>query len=440
MIRAIVSGPGENVMAAAAEQLIMPGKLSPALYNASTLPNYVPGFQGEAKYSPVIVENPDRDLATYQLYRVSDIDPDGGVLPESGTHTLIEPALTSQMYNDTDWEDLDPGFYAYGVTATYDNDDVSDITYSNIVAHLLDNVVTLNISQCDDLSPEGAEVMLTGQNFPFQELTATTDATGIIVFDSVIDGTYDLVVTKTGYLDYVHNNIWIYDDYEENIVLQEVTYPARALTVDPLTSIASWKSPYVEFLANEGFNEDDDFPPAGWQVVSFSEDGEVYEHTDNIPWMAAGDGYFAGVDDDAVIAALTTTALVMPAVDLSGTDGFLLQFDTYFLGAFGETADVVYSLNGGASWTSAFAVPGLAAWTTYQVDLDFLAGNADVLIAFLYDDADAWAYGIGVDNVMAYWGKAACRILCIFRWRLCSRNSSRCNYLPVSEFGLWSNL
>jgi hypothetical protein len=388
MIRAIVSGPGDNVMAATADQLIVPGKLLPELYTASTAPNGVPGFQGEAKYSPVIVENPERDLATYQLYRVSDIDPDNGIYTEDGTHTLIEPALTSQMYNDTDWEDLDAGFYAYGVTATYDNGDVSVITYSDVVAHLLDNTVTLNISQCDDLSPEGAEVMLTGQNYPFQELTATTDETGVIVFDSVIDGTYDLLVTKMGYLDYVHNNIWIYDDYEEDIVLQEVTYPARALTVDPLTSIATWKSPYVEFMANEGFDEDTDFPPTGWSSTT---SGDGWFHTDNgssgaFP-IPPGDGWYACSNDDANIDNDgCCDYLIMPELDLSMTDGFLLQFDAYFTGSFSQRGTVEYSLNGGASWTEAFILPGVSSWTTYQVNLDMITGNESVMIAFHSDD------------------------------------------------------
>ncbi len=406
MMRAIVSGPGDNVMAASAEQLIRPGKLSPELYMASTAPNGVPGFQGEAKYSPVIVENPDRDLATYQLYRVSDIDPDNGIYAEDGTHTLIEPALTSQMYNDTDWEDLDAGFYAYGVTATYDNDDVSVITYSEIVAHLLDNVVTINVSQCDDLSPEGAEVMLTGQNYPFQELTATTDETGVIVFDSVINGTYDLVVTKTGYIDYVHNNIWIYDDYEENVVLQEVMMPARNLVVNPQTSIATWDSPYFEYMAMEEF-EGADFPPAGWMAES---NGTGWFQTDNggstffsIP---PGDGMYACVNDDASDYDGCCDYLILPEMDLTDATGFMLQFDAYFTGAFSQLGSVEYSLNGGTSWTLAANIPTATAWTTYQLELDMLAGEASVMLAFHADDQGFWASGLAIDNVMSYYGKA----------------------------------
>ncbi|RLD71699.1 MAG: hypothetical protein DRI87_06600, partial [Bacteroidetes bacterium] len=407
MMRAVVSGPGDNVQALAPEQMIYPAKLSPELYVASTRAFGVPGLQGAGTFSPVIVEHADRDLASYQLYRIDGFDPDAGETPADGTHTLIEPALSGQQHNDTDFGALDPGFYAYGVIAEYDNGDESDITYSNIVAHLLDNVVTINVTQCDDLSPEGAFVELTGQNFPYQILTGVTDATGVIVFDSVIDGTYDLVVTKEGYMPYVHNNIWIYDDLTIDVVLQELMMPARNLYVEPLTSVATWESPYFVYMENEGFDAGTDFPPAGWTSET---NGEGWFHTDNgsssFFYIPPGDGWYACSNDDANSGNDgCCDYLILPEMDLSEAIGFMVQFDAYFTGAYGQMATVEYSLDGGSSWAVAASIPTSTAWETYQLEIDDLAGEASVLLAFHSNDGGAWASGVAVDNVAAYYGK-----------------------------------
>ncbi|RLD31254.1 MAG: hypothetical protein DRI72_09225, partial [Bacteroidetes bacterium] len=330
-------------------------------------------------------------------------DPDAGETPADGTHTLIEPALSGQQHNDTDFGALDPGFYAYGVIAEYDNGDESDITYSNIVAHLLDNVVTINVTQCDEETPEGAFVELTGQNFPYQALTGVTDATGVIVFDSVIDGTYDLSVTKEGYMPYVHNNIWIYDDYTEDVVLQENAYPAKNMYVDMLTSIATWEPPASVQVPEEGF-EDAEFPPAGWSKES---NGTGWFRTNNGSstfWtIPPGDGYYACANDDLNNDDGSEDYLITPPVDLRGTGDYYLSYSCFFDGAYGQSAYVEISIDNGATWTVLQTVPTSADWEDYEISLAAYAGyggDTPVYIAFHADDNGSWASGWAVDNVM----------------------------------------
>jgi hypothetical protein len=347
----------------------------------------------------------NRDVVSYTVARCSNFDPNGS--PLAGDITVLVTGVTVLNYNDVAFAGLPIGWYAYGVKALYTNGDFSDYAVSNIVSHLMDNVVTLNISQCDGLSPEGAFVELSGQNYPYDVFaTVVTEPTGVIVFDFVINGTYDLAVTKAGYYDYIHNNIWIYDDYTADIVLQELMFPPRKLFVEPVTSVATWRSPYVEFLPNEGFDEDTDFPPTGWSSTTL---GDGWFHTDDGSssfWtIPPGDGWYACVNDDANPANNgCCDYLILPELDLSETDGFLLQFDAFFNGWYSEIATVEYSLNGGVSWIVAFPFPTNSSWTTYQVDLDVLAGNASVLVAFHGNDQGYWASGVAVDNVIAYCG------------------------------------
>lgn len=409
MIRAIVSGPGPNVTRAESEPVnVYGGKLDASTYNAMAPAVYPVGVQGEGRYIPILVATDyDRVLEKYVLSRISGIDPDNGIMPADGVHLVLQ-ALTAQSYTDMNFGNLPAGFYAYGVEAIYSNTDTSDITYSNIVAHKLHNEVVFNVSQCDGESPEGANLQLVGHNYPYMEFEVTVDASGLVVFDSVIDGTYDLLVTKMGYIAYDHRDIWIYDDYEEDVILFE-TPPnkPRNLVVDPLTLEATWDSPYVEYL-NEGFDEDAEFPAAGWQIVG---GGAPWEHTNvlvrgfwTIPAPLTGDGWFALVDDDAISDAATETALVLPAFDLSETDGLSVSLDAFFMASGGEEAYVIYSTNG-ADWNMFYPIEGNAsAWQSLVINLDELAGEPTVYVGLYYVDNGAWAYGMAVDNVKAYIG------------------------------------
>ncbi|KAF0193350.1 MAG: hypothetical protein FD166_3718, partial [Bacteroidetes bacterium] len=292
MIRAIVDGPGTNVANRTSGEMIYPVKPVMTDFMATCAPSGKPGVEGIGQYLPVEAASGSRELVDYAVARINGFNPETGETPEDGTMTVIAAHNATQSYNDAGFGGQPAGFYAYAVRANYSVEN-STWVYSNVVAHGLDNVVTLNVSRCDGGDVSGASVNLTSNNYPYQHLTATTDASGVIVFDSVINGTYDLLVTKMSFQPYEHNGIMINYDYTEDVVLANKTYPAKNLMVEPLTSVATWEAPIYTAVELQSF-EQDVFPPAGWVKESNSRGFFRTNAGGSSFWpIPAGDGYYA---------------------------------------------------------------------------------------------------------------------------------------------------
>lgn len=71
-------------------------------------------------------------IEAYNIYRLSDFNPEGD--PETGEQTWFL-SHNWPACDDPDWPDLDYGWYAYGVTASYTNGMTSEMAVSNVVAH-----------------------------------------------------------------------------------------------------------------------------------------------------------------------------------------------------------------------------------------------------------------------------------------------------------------
>lgn len=128
------------------------------------------------------------------------------------------------------------------------------------------------------------------------------------------------------------------------------------------------------------------------------------------------DGYFAYYNDDAIGSGgdATNTMLATNNIVLSGDEKVYLMMDMFYPqlgghcgdpnGVPGEWdhAEIVYSTNGGGSWTfldSNFVNP--SGWTKLLYNLTpHVAGQSIVQIGVLFNDCGgAWGYGIAVDNI-----------------------------------------
>lgn len=143
-------------------------------------------------------------------------------------------------------------------------------------------------------------------------------------------------------------------------------------------------------------------PDGGWNVGSASDLGtSFYPIPDN-------GGNLAATNDDGCGQSCNklNDVLVMPTIDLSGVSDVVMVFDAFFIDdtyqGVVENAYVVYSLDGGATWTSIFELSGSTSWQTLTVDLTSLAGNSAVTLGFRYTDNGGWLYGYAVDNVLVY--------------------------------------
>jgi hypothetical protein len=411
MMRAWVDGPEGDAMAMNATQENKLWRATPkvpanwqkfGMTSSGTLPKIMPAYErSDAKYRGVEGMG-TRDVTNYRVARYSNFDPNGS--PAAGT--LSELATTTNLfYNDNAWGGLPMGWYAYGVKALYTSGLYSNYTISNIVGHLMDYQVTVNVTLSDGLEPINAEITLQGNEYPYETYFAVTPGSGTVVFDMVWRGHYDITAFKIGYDVYKITNTFVNSDKVYNIVLSEKKYPPTCLVVDPVSLEATWCEP-LRTAINENF-EGSEFPPAGWQLYSEGTGG--WARTDDgssSSWpIPSWDSFYAVANDDAAGSDNEGCCdyLITPPVDLRESEGYSMKFNSYYDGAFGQLAFVEYSTDGGATWEVLYQVMPATSWTALELDLNAfsgLAGPAQVWFAFHADDAGTWASGWAIDNVL----------------------------------------
>ena len=404
MIRAIVDGPQGTLDDDAANMVFVPKMPAEArkLFTAQHDPIiYTGGKEGQADFIPVD-DAAARGVEKYRVIRYANFNPDNP--NDMGDATTLSSNQTDNEYNDAAFGGLAMGWYKYGVSANFTNGDWSDTAISNIVGHLMDYPVTFYVSTSDGNSPEGAVITFSGNDYPYNVYTANVPADGVVTFDSVIRGSYLNDVYLDGYFRYLLDNNYIVDETEIIVVLEEKTYPPRDLWVDPLTSIAYWNSPLVPpTMLNEDF--EGGVMPAGWSTWS-SGDSEWYVTQDgsSANWSVPSHTFYAVSNDDAPGSNNNGCCdyLATPVVDLRDYQDYVLRFQSFYNGAFGQLAYVEYS-NDGEDFFVVEQMTASAAWEDVVVDLSAIGGvNAPAYtwLAFHTDDNGQWASGWAVDDVI----------------------------------------
>lgn len=150
--------------------------------------------------------------------------------------------------------------------------------------------------------------------------------------------------------------------------------------------------------------------PSGWSQTTLATDGGWLAGDagtlSSASWTVTEHGNFAASNDDGCNCNKATDLLKTPNMNWSAYTGetIRLTFDAYFWGAAyqgaTETLTVVVSVDTGNTWTTVNTVVGTADWQDgLSVDLSPYAGEANVTVAFLYNDGGGWTYGAAIDNV-----------------------------------------
>ncbi len=201
MIRAYVAGPSTSDIADGTTMLCPPkapvGADGTVFFTQNgSRQSSLPGYEKAGEYKSVEhAASANRDVVSYDVARVSDFDPNMG--PEFGTMTTITNT-TEVSYNDIAWGGLPQGYYAYAVKAIYQNGDESDWVYSNIVGHLEFVTVDFEITLSTGALPEGVEVVMVGEEWPYSVYADVTDTTGLLTFEEVWKGIYNITAFKAG--------------------------------------------------------------------------------------------------------------------------------------------------------------------------------------------------------------------------------------------------
>ncbi len=174
-------------------------------------------------------------------------------------------------------------------------------------------------------------------------------------------------------------------------------------------SVALLTAANAQVLVSESFSGTT--LPDGWTKTSLNPIGWVFgtpaslsstywtipAHTGNC--AASNDD---GNDNNAALHNSSMDLLITPSIDLSSASACALTFDVFNNGAWGSTAHLRVSTDGGTTFTEFNTITADPAWRTVNVSLNAYIGNSDVKIAFRHNDNNLWAGGLAVDNVVIF--------------------------------------
>jgi len=360
-------------------------------------------------------EAPDSNglvIEGYDIYRLSDFDPEGD--PATGVQTWFL-SHNWPACSDPSWPQLEPGWYAYGVRAVYTNGMISEMAVSNIVGHSMYCNVSVNVSLENDLPAVDARAFLFGNDWSYEHYSGQDSVT--VVIDSVLKGHYLLAAYNTGFDTGYIANIPIYNDTLIEIQLLLKKRQIYNLKVDSVSLIATWSEPGMIAIW-EDF-EGPQFPPPDWQLSSRDSYGGWFRTLDGSSpgfLIPPGDNHYACDNDDMNGLYETSTGasgphdgccdyLITPPLDLTESDNYQLDFMSFYTGGYGQLAFVEFSFDQGETWEVLYQLMPSTIWSLLEIQLNpFCGQNAvnPIWFAFHADDAGAWATGWAMDNIKIY--------------------------------------
>ncbi|HPI85666.1 MAG TPA: T9SS type A sorting domain-containing protein [Bacteroidales bacterium] len=194
---------------------------------------------------------------------------------------------------------------------------------------------------------------------------------------------------------------------------QQDFLPPFNFRVDSTTLMATWEAPKIVLL-NEDF-EGDMFPPEGWADTTLGSGWQCDENPLYHAWwmVPPHTGKVALVNDDWIPNNNgSLDFLYFPEMDLTFADSFSLRFDSYFDGAYGQTAYVKYSVDDGDTWLLLKQMEPSLLWQRVEIDLSEFSGTngiSNFKLAFYTNDRPDnlgwWGSGWAVDNVAVISGE-----------------------------------
>ena len=150
--------------------------------------------------------------------------------------------------------------------------------------------------------------------------------------------------------------------------------------------------------------------PADWTVLTNGNGWNVTENGSSAFWNIPSHTYYAVTNDDGFNGENTpdndgNDYLLMPSFNMSGATNVILNFASYYDGAYGEIATVEASTDG-VNFEVVHTVAAATEWVMTAVDLSEYDDQQNVTIAFHGNDNGAWASGWAVDDILITFSSA----------------------------------
>ena len=309
------------------------------------------------------------------------------------------------------------------VPPTPTGDGLSEILWSNVIDKDMEATMTFNVSLNNAQSADGAVVTLVGENNEY----AATVADGTAEMIVRKGDNYTITVALEGYASYTATEFVEEDEYEYNVVLQEVIAPVAGLYVSP-TGWAMWEVGSVGPVPptpgdDDSFTEGFEGGLNGWTNIIVNADGGEWLHSTEQPYghdyselAHTGTGFALCYSFVDYTGAFDTDAYLVTPQKYNIVDGSTLTFwadnanDTYpeAFSVCVATADAPTAADFTEVWSG--EAKGTVAdkanvrhnetrydnWREHTIDLSAYAGQS-VWIAF--HDVNYDAYEIWIDDV-----------------------------------------
>ena len=335
-----------------------------------------------------------KSLLGYNIYRMPC------TVDAVATEYFIGYTLDPASFTDNSWGAVSWGMYKWAVEAVYTNDNLAPAAFSvECLDKDMDTKVNMTVTTNSGDSPAGTSVVFKNKiETALDDITTTIPGSGLKTIDPFRKGTYDITVSKIGFVTQEYTDVVIHDETDFTWEMIEDMIAPMDLYVTS-TGYATWTLSGGDFTP---FSEDFEGGslPDGWEMTTNSAQGWFFT-TDGSSafWtIPTGDGTYACSNDDGANDEGSVDYLITPELDFSYLAAGQLAFSAYYNGAYGEIATVEMSISGG-DWIVLKTLDAADAWQDVVVDLTDYAGNAGVKIAFHANDGGGWASGFAVDNV-----------------------------------------
>jgi len=164
--------------------------------------------------------------------------------------------------------------------------------------------------------------------------------------------------------------------------------------------LLTWDAPYGPIP--EDFEEDFELGeiPEDWTMTTNSAVGWfVTQDGSSAWWDIPSHTWYACSNDDAADDDGSVDYLITPPLNVSGAQSIMLNFASYYTGAYSQTAHIEVSTDG-TNFTEVTQIQAGADWVMESVDLSEYGGVPNLYVAFHSNDNGVWASGWAVDDIM----------------------------------------
>jgi len=141
--------------------------------------------------------------------------------------------------------------------------------------------------------------------------------------------------------------------------------------------------------------------PTGWSQQGGASDWVISSDNSSGYWTIPAHTVYASINDDAAGSGAdnSDTYIQTASMDFSSASAPKVNFEGISYGS-SATFTLRASIDGGTVWTDITTYPSVNSWVAQETDLSSLAGEADVILRFHYNDGGSWGYGWAIDDIV----------------------------------------